>query len=197
MPQERNALQDLCNTTIAAIRHDHLDHHDDDDDDDDDKKFEILDCPSTDTESPPASSESSVSSSSECTTTTVLPTPQRSAPRQHQQIQLRYYTASEISSHNSFGLSAWIVAGTKVYDVTDYFDEHPGGTQSLMGRLGGSVDCTRDFWFHSRKGQKDWERFRIGTVTEQASQNGRPVCEGYCGIRHHYCYDWWRLLFGE
>ena len=39
---------------------------------------------------------------------------------------LHYYTLDEIQSHNT-EVSAWIVAGDNIYDVTEYTEHHPGG----------------------------------------------------------------------
>ena len=95
--------------------------------------------------------------------------------------RLHYYTRSEIRRHNTES-SAWIVAGDDVYDVTDYVEHHPGGKYSIMKKLGGDVDCTRDLLFHSKSGQKYWKQFLIGKVTKYSSKNGLPVEK-----------EWWKF----
>lgn len=95
--------------------------------------------------------------------------------------RLHYYTRSEIRRHNSEA-SAWIVAGDDVYDVTDYVEHHPGGKYSIMKKLGGGVDCTRDLLFHSKSGQNYWKQFLIGKVTKNSSKNGLPVEK-----------EWWKF----
>ncbi len=96
-------------------------------------------------------------------------------------LRLCYYTRAEIRKHNTEA-SAWIVAGESVYDVTDYIEHHPGGKYSIMKKAGGAVDCTRDLEFHSKSGQKYWDRFLIGKVTKISSKNGLPIEK-----------EWWRF----
>jgi cytochrome b involved in lipid metabolism len=73
------------------------------------------------------------------------------------------YTMCEIRRHNTTE-SAWIVAGNDIYDVTEYMNIHPGGSTSLLKKSGGVVDCSRDLHFHSKKGQKLWQKYYIGKV---------------------------------
>lgn len=94
---------------------------------------------------------------------------------------LRYYTRDEISRHDTEA-SAWIVAGDNVYDVTDYVESHPGGRYSIMKKIGGSVDCTRDLLFHSKRGQSIWKEYLIGKITDEPSKNGQPIQK-----------EWWRF----
>ena len=75
------------------------------------------------------------------------------------------YTICQVRRHNTVD-SAWIVAGRDIYDVTSYVHSHPGGTKSILSRAGGARDCTRDFKFHSKKGQKAWEHLKIGRLVE-------------------------------
>ena len=96
-------------------------------------------------------------------------------------LRICYYTRAEIRKHNTEA-SAWIVAGDSVYDVTDYIEHHPGGKYSIMKKTGGAVDCTRDLQFHSKSGQKYWDRFLIGKVTKIPSKNGLPIEK-----------EWWRF----
>jgi len=94
---------------------------------------------------------------------------------------LRYYTRAEISRHDTEA-SAWIIAGDNVYDVTDYVESHPGGRYSIMKKIGGSVDCTRDLLFHSKRGQNIWKEYLIGKITDVPSKNGQPVIK-----------EWWKF----
>lgn len=96
-------------------------------------------------------------------------------------IRLHYYTRAEIRRHNTEA-SAWIVAGENIYDVTDYIEHHPGGKYSIMKKIGGVVDCTQDLKFHSKSGQKYWDRFLVGKVTKVPSKNRLPVEK-----------EWWRF----
>merc|ERR1712087_453880 len=49
----------------------------------------------------------------------------------------RKYTASEVASHNST-TDLWIIVDGKVYDVTEYVGEHPGG-DAIAKNAGGDA----------------------------------------------------------
>ncbi|KAI0968435.1 FMN-dependent dehydrogenase-domain-containing protein [Xylaria arbuscula] len=51
-------------------------------------------------------------------------------------------SAQEIASHHSTS-SCWVVVDSKVYDVTSYLDEHPGGAAVLLKQ--GGTDATTEF----------------------------------------------------
>ncbi|KAG6550102.1 hypothetical protein Mapa_008058 [Marchantia paleacea] len=54
----------------------------------------------------------------------------------------RNYTAEEVSKHNS-AESVWLIIKDKIYDVTPYLDEHPGG-ESMLNNAGG--ENTKGFY---------------------------------------------------
>mmetsp|Transcript_9445 Transcript_9445/g.23033 ORF Transcript_9445/g.23033 Transcript_9445/m.23033 type:complete len:180 (+) Transcript_9445:89-628(+) len=84
------------------------------------------------------------------------------------------YTMSEVKRHNHTK-SAWIVAGKDIYDITSYLGVHPGGSSSLLRRAGGAKDCTEDFKFHSKKGQRQWDQFKIGRLVQlQEERKDKP-----------------------
>ncbi|GAA6236232.1 cytochrome b5 [Lates japonicus] len=55
---------------------------------------------------------------------------------------VRYFRLSEIEEQNSFR-STWIIIHNKVYDVTKFLEEHPGGEEVLREQAGG--DATESF----------------------------------------------------
>lgn len=73
----------------------------------------------------------------------------------------KYYTKEEIFLHNS-SESCWIIVKNKVYDITPFLKNHPGGQNSLI-KKGGS-DCTTDLNFHSKYAKEMMEIFYIGKV---------------------------------
>ena len=75
----------------------------------------------------------------------------------------RTYTMCELRRHNHAD-SAWILVGNTIYDATPYIKSHPGGTAIIIKKSGGAVDCTEDLRFHSKRAQKEWRRFRVGTL---------------------------------
>lgn len=55
---------------------------------------------------------------------------------------VKYYRLSEVEERNSFK-STWILIHNKVYDVTKFLEEHPGGEEVLREQAGG--DATESF----------------------------------------------------
>nr|XP_003406294.1 cytochrome b5 [Loxodonta africana] len=55
---------------------------------------------------------------------------------------VKYYTLDEIKEHNH-NKSTWIILHHKVYDVTKFLNEHPGGEEVLREQAGG--DATENF----------------------------------------------------
>ncbi|XP_054439759.1 cytochrome b5 [Pteronotus mesoamericanus] len=53
-----------------------------------------------------------------------------------------YYTLEEIKKHNH-SKSTWLILHNKVYDVTKFLEEHPGGEEVLREQAGG--DATENF----------------------------------------------------
>lgn len=51
---------------------------------------------------------------------------------------VRYFRLSEIESQNTFK-STWIIINHKVYDVTKFLEEHPGGEEVLREQAGGNA----------------------------------------------------------
>jgi len=79
--------------------------------------------------------------------------------------KLNSYTLKEISAHNTEE-STWLIIHNRVYDVTKFMYEHPGGPDPLID-LGGS-DATEDFesTFHSTNARNQAKEHLIGKVTD-------------------------------
>ena len=48
-----------------------------------------------------------------------------------------------------------------IYDITDYYLKHPGGTKSILNNLNNNNNDI-NYKFHSNKGKKIWEKYKIG-----------------------------------
>ncbi|KAM9676693.1 cytochrome b5 isoform 1-T1 [Dama dama] len=55
---------------------------------------------------------------------------------------VKYYTLEEIQKHNH-SKSTWLIIHYKVYDLTKFLEEHPGGEEVLREQAGG--DATENF----------------------------------------------------
>uniref|UniRef100_A0A8C5TDY1 Cytochrome b5 n=1 Tax=Malurus cyaneus samueli TaxID=2593467 RepID=A0A8C5TDY1_9PASS len=84
----------------------------------------------------------------------------------HQQQQSwrgRYYRLEEVQKHNN-SQSTWIIIHHRIYDVTKFLDEHPGGEEVLREQAGG--DATENFEDvgHSTDARTMSESFIIGEL---------------------------------
>ena len=74
-----------------------------------------------------------------------------------------YYSKEEIKKHNNNN-SLWLVCNTKVYDITSFINKHPGGSEILLKKA--TVNCIKDYNFHSKNAKKKWNNYLIGYVKE-------------------------------
>jgi len=79
------------------------------------------------------------------------------------------FSKEEIAKHNKAG-DLWMTLHGKVYDVSSFMEDHPGGPEILMG-VGGK-DATQDFEdvFHSEKARSMAEKYLIGDVEGYSSK---------------------------
>ncbi|KAK7255951.1 hypothetical protein RIF29_29380 [Crotalaria pallida] len=77
--------------------------------------------------------------------------------------QSRLYTLAEVSEHNT-SKDCWLVIHGKVYDVTRFLDDHPGGDDVLLTSTG--KDATDDFEDvgHSKGARKMLDEFYVGDI---------------------------------
>ncbi|XVF03167.1 hypothetical protein REPUB_Repub04eG0237700 [Reevesia pubescens] len=75
----------------------------------------------------------------------------------------KLYTMEEASQHNTKD-DCWIIVDGKVYDVTSYLDEHPGGDDVVLEAT--RKDATDDFEDagHSKSAKELLETFCIGEL---------------------------------
>ncbi|XP_075272682.1 cytochrome b5 isoform X2 [Opisthocomus hoazin] len=75
----------------------------------------------------------------------------------------RYYRLEEVQKHNN-SQSAWIILHHRIYDVTKFLDEHPGGEEVLREQAGG--DATENFEDvgHSTDARTLSETFIVGEL---------------------------------
>ncbi|KAL5759345.1 hypothetical protein ACOSP7_017870 [Xanthoceras sorbifolium] len=75
----------------------------------------------------------------------------------------KLYTIQEISHHNTQE-DCWILIDNKVYDVTKYLDEHPGGDDVVLAAT--AKDATDEFEDagHSESAMELLESFCIGEL---------------------------------
>ncbi|XP_057546038.1 cytochrome b5-like [Amaranthus tricolor] len=75
----------------------------------------------------------------------------------------KVHTFEEVSKHNSTK-DCWLIISGKVYDVTPFMDDHPGGDEVLLSATG--KDATNDFEDvgHSDSAREMMDKYYIGEV---------------------------------
>ncbi|PGH14803.1 hypothetical protein AJ79_02819 [Helicocarpus griseus UAMH5409] len=78
------------------------------------------------------------------------------------------FTTAEVAQHNKADSGMYIIIDNKVYNVTDFLDEHPGGAK-ILKRVAGK-DASKQFWkYHNESVLKKYGgKLQIGEVKEAA-----------------------------
>jgi len=79
---------------------------------------------------------------------------------------LKQYTLKDVAAHNTIQTS-WIVLHGKVYDVTKFLEDHPGGDQVLLDNAGKDGTSNFEDIGHSDEAKKQLKQFLIGEIKEQ------------------------------
>ncbi|TRY61037.1 hypothetical protein TCAL_01441 [Tigriopus californicus] len=81
----------------------------------------------------------------------------------------KQFSLAEVSEHKNLkgdGKSIWIVLHDKVYDVTKFLDEHPGGEEVLIENAGQiSTEAFEDVG-HSTDAREMLKNYMIGELQE-------------------------------
>lgn len=86
-----------------------------------------------------------------------------------------YYSMKEVSKHDTEE-DMWIVIGNaknggpKVFDVTEYVNDHPGGADSLIDNAGKYSDDMFEDIGHSGDARKILKTYYIGEVNPQEAE---------------------------
>ncbi|XP_029903975.1 cytochrome b5 type B [Myripristis murdjan] len=75
----------------------------------------------------------------------------------------KYYTLEEIRAHNVCK-DTWLIIHDKVYDITSFLEEHPGGEEVLLEQAG--ADATESFEDvgHSTDAREMLQQYFIGEL---------------------------------
>ncbi|KAH7726256.1 cytochrome b5 [Aphelenchoides avenae] len=86
---------------------------------------------------------------------------------------MKQFTREEVMEHSSTD-SYWIIIGKYVYDITKFLEEHPGGSEVLMGTPG--EDRLDDFEAigHSSDAVEMREQYLIGELVESKADDAPP-----------------------
>ncbi|XP_072970922.1 cytochrome b5 [Typha angustifolia] len=75
----------------------------------------------------------------------------------------KVYTLEEVSKHNT-NKDCWLIINGKVYDVTKFLEDHPGGDDVLLSSTG--KDATDDFEDvgHSTTARSMMDEYLVGNI---------------------------------
>lgn len=86
---------------------------------------------------------------------------------------VKYYTLEEIREHNMSN-DTWLIIHEKVYDITSFLEEHPGGEEVLLEQAG--ADATESFEDvgHSTDAREMLEQYFIGELHMDDRKKEKP-----------------------
>ncbi|KAE8680413.1 Cytochrome b5 [Hibiscus syriacus] len=84
----------------------------------------------------------------------------------------KMHSFEEVAKHNKIK-DCWLIISGKVYDVTPFMDDHPGGGEVLLSATG--KDGTNDFEDigHSNDARDMMEKYYIGDIDSSIVPNKR------------------------
>jgi cytochrome b involved in lipid metabolism len=74
-------------------------------------------------------------------------------------------TAEELKQHNK-GRDCWFAIHDKVYDVTKFLEEHPGGEEVLLEQAGGFATEAFEDVGHSTDARELMQQYEVGVIAE-------------------------------
>lgn len=77
--------------------------------------------------------------------------------------RIRIYTAEDVQAHKSDS-ACWVTLNGKVYDVTSFLPDHPGGDDLVLQEAGKDVEAAMKDAGHSESAYDMMEEFVIGRL---------------------------------
>ena len=90
----------------------------------------------------------------------------------------RYIRLSDVHKHNSSSESYWVYRGDRVYDITDWVPNHPGG-EVILRAVGGNIEPYWNiFTIHQKQDVYDiLEQYFIGLIDPQDLVDGEAPAD--------------------
>lgn len=88
--------------------------------------------------------------------------------------EVKTYTLDEIAEHKNKN-SVWILIHGKVFDVTKFLEEHPGGEEVLLEQGGKHATEAFEDIGHSTDARSLMEQYQIGVLCEEDRKKIKEV----------------------
>ena len=91
--------------------------------------------------------------------------------------EVKLYSMDEVQKHSRFenqsegSKSYWIVIHDRVYDVTKWLDDHPGGEDVLMENSGTDASEPWEDIGHSSEAREKMKQYQIGELRKEDRKN--------------------------
>nr|XP_046204425.1 cytochrome b5-like isoform X2 [Oncorhynchus gorbuscha] len=82
-----------------------------------------------------------------------------------------YYTLEEVKTHNK-RTDAWLIIHDKVYNITSFLAEHPGGEDVLMAQAGTDATVSFEDVGHSKDARAMLIEYYIGELKTDDRKDG-------------------------
>lgn len=83
-----------------------------------------------------------------------------------EETDLPEYTLEQVSEHSTSG-DCWLVIFDKVYDVTEFLHEHPGGEFIICEHAGRDATIAFKNTLHGKDAHKLMKKYLIGVLVEE------------------------------
>ena len=87
---------------------------------------------------------------------------------------MKKFTLAQVALHNTEN-DSWMVINGKVYDVTRYHDDHPGGPEIILDVLGSDATTEFEDVGHSKDAVEILSKYEIGTIASASQGGAAPV----------------------
>ena len=102
---------------------------------------------------------------------------------EEQQTGPKKYSLEEVWKHDKTD-DCWIIIDDKVYDVSSYMMNHPGGFYKLISNSGPGSDASFDFFNHghSKSAKNMVHKFYIGDIRDEECKKKAQAESGFLTV---------------
>ncbi|KAL7059258.1 hypothetical protein AAHC03_013772 [Spirometra sp. Aus1] len=95
----------------------------------------------------------------------------------------------EVQKHNKKD-DCWLVIHDKVYDVTNFIDEHPGGDEVILEQVGGYATEPFEDVGHSDAAHEQLEKYCIGVIAPEDKESKYKFTTSFSRTRETSLAGW-------